>query len=122
MITALTGDMAKVSGSRIAMPLAPPSPGSTPMRTPSTMPTSISQHIRRLSATAKPCISSPIFPWRSVAERGFDRTLGQRHQEPDLEHHEGHPRGGEARAARRGRPPNPPSRNMNQATSTADGA
>src|SRR5262249_25854970 len=32
------GDMVKVSGSRIATPLAPPSPGSTPMITPNTMP------------------------------------------------------------------------------------
>ena len=32
------GDMLKVSGSRIATPLAPPRPGSTPMMTPSTIP------------------------------------------------------------------------------------
>ena len=32
------GGMLKVSGSRIATPLAPPRPGSTPMITPSTMP------------------------------------------------------------------------------------
>ena len=33
------GDMENVSGSRIATPLAPPRPGSTPMITPSRMPT-----------------------------------------------------------------------------------
>ena len=35
------GGMLKVSGRRIATPLAPPRPGSTPMITPSTMPTNI---------------------------------------------------------------------------------
>ena len=35
------GGMLNVSGSRIATPLAPPSPGKTPMMTPSRMPTSI---------------------------------------------------------------------------------
>ena len=33
------GGIVKVSGSRIATPLAPPSPGSTPMMVPSMMPT-----------------------------------------------------------------------------------
>ncbi len=37
------GDMLNVNGSRIATPLAPPRPGSTPMMTPSTMPTIISR-------------------------------------------------------------------------------
>ena len=36
------GGMLKVRGSRIATPLAPPSPGSTPMMTPSVMPMIIS--------------------------------------------------------------------------------
>ena len=35
------GGMLKVSGSRMATPLAPPSPGSTPMITPSMMPISM---------------------------------------------------------------------------------
>ena len=35
------GDIVKVSGSRIATPLAPPSPGSTPISTPRMMPTNI---------------------------------------------------------------------------------
>ena len=48
------GDMLKVSGSRIATPLAPPSPGSTPMMTPSTMPTTISMMLYGCSTTAKP--------------------------------------------------------------------
>ena len=35
------GDMPKVRGRRIATPLAPPRPGSTPISTPRTMPTSM---------------------------------------------------------------------------------
>ena len=42
------GDMLNVSGSRIATPLAPPRPGSTPMITPSTMPTDHDQQIEWL--------------------------------------------------------------------------
>ena len=41
MMIAEVGDIEKVSGSRIATPFAPPSPGSTPMMTPSRMPTTI---------------------------------------------------------------------------------
>ncbi len=48
------GDMVNVSGSRIATPFAPPSPGSTPMITPSVMPTSISIRLNGVSTTAKP--------------------------------------------------------------------
>ena len=48
------GDMLKVSGSRIATPLAPPRPGSTPMMTPSMMPTSISQEVDGCRTTPKP--------------------------------------------------------------------
>ena len=48
------GGMVNVSGSRIATPFAPPSPGSTPMITPSMMPTSISTRLNGVSATEKP--------------------------------------------------------------------
>ena len=48
------GDMPKVSGSRIATPLAPPRPGSTPMMTPSRMPMTISSRLNGCSTTAKP--------------------------------------------------------------------
>ena len=37
----VVGSMVKVSGSRMATPLAPPKPGSTPIKTPSRMPTNI---------------------------------------------------------------------------------
>ena len=43
------GDMLNVSGRRIATPLAPPSPGSTPMITPSTMPTTITMMLKGCS-------------------------------------------------------------------------
>ena len=35
------GDMPKVNGSRMATPLAPPRPGSTPIRMPRSRPTSM---------------------------------------------------------------------------------
>jgi hypothetical protein len=41
MMMADVGFMLKVSGSRIATPLAPPKPGNTPIKTPSRMPTNI---------------------------------------------------------------------------------
>ena len=48
------GDIEKVSGSRMAMPLAPPRPGSTPTITPSTMPSTISARLKGCATTAKP--------------------------------------------------------------------
>src|SRR5665213_706099 len=82
--------MEKVSGSRIATPLAPPSPGSTPMITPRTTPANISIRLNQDNATAKPpirdsisCIAASV-----EAEGRFERTLGQGNLEPDLEHHE----------------------------------
>jgi len=48
------GDMVKVSGSRMATPLAPPSPGSTPIRTPSTIPTIIRSMFIGVRTTANP--------------------------------------------------------------------
>ena len=48
------GGMAKVSGSRMAMPFAPPSPGSTPMITPSVTPMNINSRLNGVSATENP--------------------------------------------------------------------
>src|SRR5690349_19008301 len=80
--------MEKVSGSRIATPFAPPSPGSTPMITPRTIPASMSSRLNQDRATAKP----PINDWSSciaralcVAEERLEGALGQRNLEPDLE-------------------------------------
>src|ERR1700742_3300903 len=53
------GSMVKVSGSRIATPLGPPRPGSTPTKMPSTSPTIISASVFQVSRTAKPCRSRP---------------------------------------------------------------
>src|SRR5512135_1931987 len=78
--------MENVSGSRIATPLAPPRPGSTPMITPN-----ISIRLNHDSATAKPpsrdsisCIAAAS----GEAEGRFERALGQGNLEPDLEHQE----------------------------------
>ena len=54
MMIAEVGDIVNVSGSRIATPLAPPRPGSTPMITPSMMPTNISRMLNGVRTTAKP--------------------------------------------------------------------
>src|SRR6266404_4795719 len=80
------GGMRNVSGSRMATPFAPPSPGSTPMMVPSVMPTTAIRRLKGVMATWKPpmMFSKPI----SVAEPGFDGPLGERDQEPALEHHE----------------------------------
>src|SRR5947199_10336017 len=85
--------MENVSGSRMATPFAPPSPGSTPMITPSTIPANISIRLNHDSATTKP----PQRCWISCIARGlveaqgrFQRPLGQRNPEPDLEHEEEH--------------------------------
>src|SRR6185503_3361125 len=85
--------MENVRGSRIATPLAPPRPGNTPMITPSTMPANISIRLNHVMATAKPPIRefiSCIFRAApsGEAEGRFQRTLGQRHLEPGLEHEE----------------------------------
>src|SRR6185295_6697344 len=79
-----------VSGSRIATPLAPPRPGSTPMITPSTMPANISIRLNQVRATWKPPMSDWISCMAALleTEERFDRPLGQRNLEPDLEHEE----------------------------------
>src|SRR5579859_2307401 len=80
-----------VSGSRIATPFAPPRPGSTPMITPSVMPASMRSRLNQDRATAKPpirdCISC-IERALCEAEGRFERALGERYLEPDLEHEE----------------------------------
>src|SRR5512139_1765831 len=89
MMIADVGFMLNVSGSRIATPLAPPRPGSTPISTPSVMPISMKPRLGSVAATAKPwnrfCSSSTV---TSEAEQCLERTLGQRHQEPAFEHEE----------------------------------
>ncbi len=48
------GGMVKVRGSRMATPLAPPSPGSTPIKTPKTTPTNINSMFIGVRMTANP--------------------------------------------------------------------
>src|SRR6185437_10650450 len=110
MMIAEVGDMPKVSGRRMATPLAAPSPGRTPIRTPSVMPMNMYMMFIGTSTISKPCISdqnesksilpesrrapfgSPrrsvsqiSIPGRLIAEPCFQGALGERHQEPDLE-------------------------------------
>src|SRR6185295_15258620 len=98
------GDIVNVRGSRIATPLAPPSPGSTPIRTPSVMPTNIRPMLSGVRTTRKPCSSEFSASMReellgnalaavaagSVAQERQRReaALVERHLEPDLEHRE----------------------------------
>ena len=48
------GGIVKVNGNRIAIPLAPPRPGNTPMITPSVTPTNINNKLKGVIATANP--------------------------------------------------------------------
>src|SRR6476661_9365106 len=98
MMMADVGGIENVSGSRMATPLAPPSPGSTPMRTPRVIPTSISRMFIGVSTTLKPwkrALSSVMARRGSVAEEGegIEAALVQGHLEPDLEHQEEEGRG-----------------------------
>src|SRR3954469_6025123 len=97
MMIADVGDIENVSGSRMATPLAPPSPGSTPMSTPSVMPTSMRSRFIGVRMTLKPwnrALSSVMargVPVRgSVAEERerVEHALVQGHLEPHLEHAE----------------------------------
>src|SRR3981189_1467948 len=89
------GSMVKVSGSRIATPFGPPSPGSTPTKMPSTSPTIISNSVFHVIRTAKPCISRPkasieILSWfvqALVAEGRFQRSLRHDDVKGDIEGH-----------------------------------
>src|SRR5581483_7384436 len=95
MMIAEVGGIVKVSGSRIAMPFAPPRPGSTPMMTPRLTPISMSSRLNGVSATAKPwnsaatsanCESpSPLVP---EEEQRIEDALVERHLEPHFERHE----------------------------------
>src|SRR5574339_1031679 len=88
--------MPKVSGSRIATPLAPPSPGSTPMITPRITPMNIRPTLAGVRATPNPCISDWISSISAQTEQVFQRPLVQRHLEPLLEHQVEHGRRAEA--------------------------
>src|SRR6266576_3477489 len=94
-----------VRGRRMATPIAPPRPGSTPMIMPRMTPTNISSRLSGDSATPNPCISAlisstqPSFPalcrranppaQRSIEPQcGLERPLGKGHREPCFEDQE----------------------------------
>src|ERR1700682_5499871 len=87
------GSMVKVSGSRIATPFGPPSPGSTPTKMPSTSPTIIKASVFQVSRTAKPCISRPKASIENLswlvhaleAERRLERSLRHDDVKRDVE-------------------------------------
>src|SRR5689334_24378797 len=85
--------MVKVSGSRMATPLAPPRPGSTPMITPRITPMNMNSRFFSENATAKPPARAWISATSAHPEQSFDGTLGQRHQKPALEDQEERHRG-----------------------------
>ena len=66
------GGIVNVSGSRMATPLAPPRPGSTPMIVPSMMPITATKMLNGVSAMEKPSrrLSKPIAQKPSHASSG----------------------------------------------------
>src|SRR6266404_5392352 len=106
------GSMVKVSGSRIATPFGPPSPGSTPTKMPSTRPTIIRASVFHVSSTANPCINRPKASIEDlsrvartlVAEGRLERSLRHDDVKRDIEGHEhdrGEEEGGEQRFPQR---------------------
>src|ERR1700754_1143966 len=99
------GSMVKVSGSRIATPLGPPSPGSTPTKMPSTSPTIISRSVFQVSSTAKPCTRRPKAsiaraPDLLTAEGRFERPFRHDDVKGDVksdEHRRSEDEGGQER-------------------------
>src|SRR3981189_377424 len=88
------GSIVNVSGSRIATPLGPPSPGSTPTKMPSTSPIIIRASIFQLIRTAQPGRRRPnaSMGLSLPAEGRFERSLRHDDVEGDIESHE-HDRG-----------------------------
>src|SRR4051794_3981358 len=112
------GSMVKVSGSRMATPLGPPRPGSTPTKMPSTSPTIIKASVFQVRRTVKPwrrrpnasilvlqlahdLVRKPVPTFRDhalITKQGFERALGHDHVEGDLkgdEHGDGEQEGGD---------------------------
>src|SRR6516225_11229562 len=92
MTMAEVGSIVNVSGSRIATPFGPPSPGSTPTKTPSSSPTIISDSVFHVMRTANPCSRRPSASIarssRLAPEQRFDRSLGHQDVERDIERDE----------------------------------
>src|ERR1700704_2104786 len=80
------GSIVNVRGSRIATPLGPPRPGSTPTKMPSTRPTIMSDSVFTVSSTWKPCMSRPSASIVALEpEQGLERALGHDDVERDVE-------------------------------------
>src|ERR1700742_1254290 len=81
------GSMVKVSGSRIATPLGPPSPGSTPTKMPSTSPTIMRARVLAVNRTWKPWkrSSNASMPARLETQGRLERPFRHDHVERDLE-------------------------------------
>src|ERR1700753_2861695 len=88
------GSIVKVSGNRIATPLGPPRPGSTPTKMPSTRPTIIRASVFHVIRTTKPCSSSPKASMKRlsrvalVAEGRFKRSFRHDDVKGNIEGHE----------------------------------
>src|SRR3954470_12836282 len=83
------GSIVKVSGSRIATPFGPPSPGSTPTKMPSTSPSIIRASVFHVSRTLKPYSRSSNASMGCLeAEQRFERSLRHDDVEGHLERHE----------------------------------
>src|SRR3954451_7063269 len=99
---AVVGSMLKVSGSRMATPLGPPRPGSTPTNMPSTRPRIMNASVLKVISTLKPWSRSPnasIAPLLEPEGR-FQRALRHDHVESDIEgdeHGDGKNQSGENR-------------------------
>src|SRR4030095_1928835 len=94
------GSIVNVSGSRIATPLGPPNPGSTPTKIPRTRPTSISDSVFHVRRTANPWSRRVNASTISEAEHRFDRALRHDDVERDLESREHDEREQKAREQR----------------------
>src|SRR6185312_2902112 len=99
------GSIVNVSGSRIATPLGPPRPGSTPTKMPSTRPRIIKVMIFQVMRTAKPCSSNPNASMTGLlaAQGRFERSLRHDDVKGDVEGHEHH--GGEHEGGQQRLPP-----------------
>src|SRR5215212_10764412 len=87
MTMAEVGSIVKGSGSRMATPFGPPSPGSTPTKMPRMSPTIISARIFHVRRTLNPYISRPkaSMALGLVAQPGFQRPFRHDHVERHLE-------------------------------------
>src|SRR6516165_8585453 len=95
------GSMVNVSGSRIATPFGPPSPGRTPTKMPSTRPTIISASVLPVRRTLNPCSNKVRASIAALKSEGsFERALGHDDVECKLkgdEHNEREQEGGRNR-------------------------